>query len=520
MGLVAGLIFMLVRWAWGWLPQYWSNTIAAPRVAALCAMIAALSYAALAGFSIPTQRALLMLLIAFGATILQRPVRPVQLFSFALIMVLLLDPFASLSVGFWLSFAAVALIFAGIHREPESWLVRYGKLQWLLFLGLAPLLILFFGRMSLIAPVANLIAVPWVSLWVVPLTLLSVITLPLSNGLAQLLLTLAGSGMAGLTYLLNELNHLVEPMTLTLANNWLLVPAAAGLALVLFYPRWPRVFGLFGILPAVLISLTPLEEGAARFTLLDVGQGLSAVVETRDHALVFDTGASYPSGFNYGEAVVIPYLRRRGKERVDTLIVSHGDNDHIGGAKSLYEQIVVSRIITSVPQMMRWARVESCHRGEAWSWNGVQFEILHPPSLELPLSENNLSCVLKVTANGQSVLLTGDIEAPAEQLMVNEYGERLRSNILVAPHHGSKTSSSQPFIDRVAPEWVVFPVGYRNRYHFPDASVVRRYRESGAKRVNSFSEGAITFNLCEKCPLIAQSFRQQERRYWHNIEYD
>jgi competence protein ComEC len=526
-GLVAGLIFLLVRWGWGWLPLRWSNYTAAPRVAALCAMLAALIYAALAGFSIPTQRALLMLLIAFGAIILQRPVRPLQLLSFALLMVLLLDPFASMSVGFWLSFAAVALIFTGAgsggNRAPERLLVRYGKLQWLLFLGLAPLLILFFGRVSLVAPIANLIAVPWVSLWVVPLTLISVVALPFSTVVAEMMLVLAAVGMAGLTYLLSWLDAFAAPLTLIPASDWLLIPAAAGLAVMLFYRRgrlWQRLSGLLGLLPLLLITPAAPEEGEARVTLLDVGQGLSVVVESRDHTLVFDTGASFRSGFNFGEAAVLPYLRSRGIAHIDTLIVSHGDNDHIGGARSLSEQIEITRVLSSVPQMMSWAAVEACHAGERWRWNGVEFRMLHPESLTLPLSENDLSCVLQITTMGQTLLLTGDIEATAERLLVAQYGEQLRSDILVAPHHGSKTSSSQSFVDNVSPQWVLFPVGYRNRYGFPHASVISRYRTLGARALNSFSAGAISFNLCDQCPLEPQSYRQQGRRYWHNIEYD
>lgn len=519
-GLVAGLVFLLMRWAWGWLPSRWGELIAAPRVAAIWAIAVAFLYAALAGFAIPTQRALLMLLIAFGATVLQRPVRPLQLLSFALLMVLLLDPFASLSVGFWLSFAAVALIFMGINKGEQSRLARYGKLQWLLFLGLAPLLILFFGRVSLVSPVANLIAVPWVSLWVVPLTLLSVVMLALSNTLAGMMLYLASSGMAGLTLFLGWLESVAEPLSIIPTSDWLLIPAAAGLGLILFYKGWQRSLGIVGLLPLVLISPPQLAEGEARFVLLDVGQGLAAVVETREHTLVFDTGARYRSGFNFGEAVILPYLRSRDLAHIDTLIVSHGDNDHVGGARSLYEQVEIRNVLTSVPEMLPWAERKSCVAGEKWLWNGVKFELLYPESLELPLSENDLSCVLKVSAQGQSLLLTGDIEEGAEQFIAEKYGAQLHADILVAPHHGSKTSSSQAFVDLVAPEWVIYPVGYRNRYHFPHQSVTNRYRLLGAKALNSFSEGAISFTLCEKCSLIPQRFRQQERRYWHNMGYD
>lgn len=528
-GLVAGLIFLLIRWGWGWLPQRWGSVIAAPRIAAIVAMIIALLYAALAGFSIPTQRALLMLVLAFGAIVLQRPVRPVQLLSFALLMVLLLDPFASLSVGFWLSFAAVALIFAGINRKDESKLIRYGKIQWLLFLGLAPLLILFFGRVSLLAPIANLMAVPWVSLWVVPLTLLGVVLLPLSTGLAELVLYLASKGMSGLSALLTWLDGWIEPLAVVPANDWLLVPAAIGIAILLFYKRWQRSMGLFGLLPLVLINPAQLQHGEARFTLLDVGQGLAAVVETRDHTLIFDTGARYHSGFNFGDAAILPYLRYRGLEQIDTLVVSHGDNDHIGGAKSLYDQTKIVNIMTSVPEMLPWGDEiggvdgigsRPCNAGEQWAWDGVRFEFLHPQSLDLPLSENNLSCVLKVATLNKSVLLTGDIESQAEKIITDVYGVKLRADILVAPHHGSKTSSSQSFIELVAPEWVLFPVGYRNRYHFPHQTVVARYQNQGSQILHSDRAGAISFKLCEKCPLNPQRFRQQERRYWHNIEYD
>lgn len=376
--------------------------------------------------------------------------------------------------------------------------------------------------MSLLAPVANLIAVPWVSLWVVPLTLLGVVLLPLSSGLAELVLYLASKGMSGLSALLTWLDGWIEPLAVVPANDWLLVPAAIGIAILLFYKRWQRSMGLFGLLPLVLINPAQLQHGEARFTLLDVGQGLAAVVETRDHTLIFDTGARYRSGFNFGDAVILPYLRYRGLEQVDTLVVSHGDNDHIGGAKSLYEQTKILKIMTSVPEMLPWGDevegtdINPCNSGEPWAWDGVRFEFIHPKSLDLPLSENNLSCVLRVATLDRSVLLTGDIESQAEKLIIDAHGAKLRADILVAPHHGSKTSSSQSFIERVSPEWVLFPVGYRNRYHFPHQTVVARYQKQGSQILRSDRAGAISFKLCEKCPLIPQRFRQQERRYWHN----
>ncbi len=271
------------------------------------------------------------------------------------------------------------------------------------------------------------------------------------------------------------------------------------------------------VIAVLLWQPLPLASGEARFTLLDVGQGLAAVVETRNHVLVFDTGPRFRSGFNTGTAVVLPYLRRQGRGRVDTLIISHGDNDHIGGAEAVVAALPVERVITSVPHKMGWVAHDICRSGEQWQWDGVAFELLHPERLVGRGRGNNDSCVLRVSAGGESLLLTGDIEVEAERELLAEYGARLQSDILIAPHHGSKTSSSEPFIKAVAPRWLLLPLGYRNRYGFPHPVVSERYQRQGARMLSSRDSGAISF-LLGRGELRPGEYRKAARRYWHDAQ--
>lgn len=271
---------------------------------------------------------------------------------------------------------------------------------------------------------------------------------------------------------------------------------------------------------------TIIPDGEARFVLLDMGQGLASVVRTRNHVLVFDTGPRYTSGFNTGSAVVAQYLRAQGLGSVDMLVVSHGDNDHIGGAMDLAAQLPVEHIISSVPEKLFPLDAMNCVAGEFWSWDGVQFEVLNPPPVidvaasktkKVSRKSNNRSCVLRVQAGNDSVLLTGDIERSAERDLLNRVAAKLPSNILVVPHHGSKTSSTAAFVDAVSPRVALFPVGYRNRYGFPKAAIVNRYEAKKAKFFDSASHGAIEMQLggAIDAEYTVQTWRQQNTRYWH-----
>lgn len=489
-----------------------------PRLAASATILAALVYSALADFAIPTQRALIMITIAMGAIIAQRNSRPTYTLALALAAVVFRDPCAVLAPGFWLSFVAVAFILyrlSGLWHQPGFWRGLL-SINWATALGLAPLLLLFFGQISLIAPVANLFAVPVLGLLITPLALIGTLLLflwPAAGksllGLVETQLDWAWKALEGLAQLpFAQWQHAPPDFP------WILL-GLCGAALILLPRGIPgRWLGLFLLLPALSRTPEKIVSDQYQLTLLDVGQGLASVIETRHHTLVFDTGARFSDRFDIGSAVIEPFLRYRGIDGIDTLVVSHGDNDHSGGAEALLQRVPVTTILSSVPERFARTNAHGCRAGQSWEWDGVHFEMLWP--IEPFPSGNDGSCVLRISAPQGSALLPGDIGQSAETGLVMRYGDRLQSTILVAPHHGSKTSSSQDFVDKVRPRIVLFPVGYRNRYGFPRAEVVERYRRAGASIWDTATGGAITVRSNHEGGVAVSSHRQTHRRYWHD----
>ena len=514
-GLVAGLGFFLGQWFWrrsSWLLLRWP----AAKAGAVVSLLFALLYAALAGFAIPTQRALVMLVVVMLSLLLQRQRIPSQTLALAMLVVLVWDPLAVLDAGFWLSFTAVAIILYAMSGErgfsrPWRWL----GIHVVISLALLPLTFFLFQQGSLVSPVANFIAVPWVSLTVVPLSLLGALLLPLLAPAGALFLGLADLCLLLLWPLMEWLaalpwSHVVHPVP-----HWgLMLPAAIGV-IWLCAPRGlpARWLGLLWLAPLLWWPFERPATGAFWLTLLDVGQGLSAVVETRDRGLVFDTGPRYGRRFNAGEAVVVPFLRRRGWSSLDVMVVSHGDSDHRGGAISIANALPVARVISSIPSTKLPLAFDACRAGERWQWSGVSFEMLNPSPGQRQ-SENNRSCVLKVTGAHGSLLLTGDIEAPAEQLLIEREGRKLAADILVVPHHGSNTSSSAAFIRAVNPKTALFPVGYGNRWNFPKARVVARYLDRGIAIHDTAREGALMVKAGAGGELLPLGYRAANRRYW------
>jgi len=513
-GLVSGLLFWLGGWLWRLCPRccLW---MPAPRAAALVAMMGAIGYAGLAGFSIPTQRAVIMLMLVLGAVWRQRAIQPARVVIPALWIVVLYDPVSVLSAGFWLSFSAVALILYGMRGRVKTrglyW--RWGRVQVVVALGLLPLLLLFFQQGSLISPLANLVAVPLVSLLVVPLTLSGVVLLSIAPGGADGLLQLAALLMHWLWPLLAWLSEAVPVLPIA-AGGWTVFPALVGVLWLLAPRGWPmRSAAIMLFLPLLTVGTKAPSHGMARFTLLDVGQGLAAVVQTHNHTLVFDTGPRYPSGFNTGDAVLVPFLRNQGIHHIDTLIVSHRGNDHAGGVSALLERIPATRVLSSVHDRNSWFQHKPCRRGQTWRWDGVVFRILNPEEVKSPLNQNERSCVLKVTAGEDSLLLTADIEAGAERGLLQS-GEDLSADILQVPHHGSNTSSTQAFVTAVQPQVVLYAVGYRNRYGFPHRDVVKRYRRAGARMYRNDRTGALQFELGAGLGK-PHAWRTEHRKIWH-----
>lgn len=516
-GWVAALVYFLFARAWARWPGlclYWP----APRAAALAALCAALVYATLAGWSIPTQRAVIMLAVVMGAIVLNRPLPPWRAFALALVWVALWDSPALMSAGFWLSFSAVAVIlYAVIGRlRPYHWLAQWGRMQTVIALGLLPVSLWFFQRGVLVAPLANLIAVPWVSIAVVPPALLASAVVLWSPALGAFFLSVADHALNVLWpvleffYALPHAQWYQAPPPL-----WAVMMGIVG-ALMLLAPRGlpGRALGLPLYVSLFLFTPSAPKPAQVSISVLDVGQGLAVVARTGEHTLVYDTGPRFSAHFDAGSAVILPYLRSQGVQRIDRLIISHGDNDHSGGALSLMKALPVETVYSSVPERFGHAQVFACEAGQRWQWEGVEFELLHPTAADKGMSGNNRSCVVQISSAGHRVLLPGDIEAPAERDLLRRYGARLASDVLVAPHHGSMTSSTTAFVRQVAPTTVVVAAGYRNRWGFPKAGVMRRYAQQGAQVWVTSEQGAVRFTLSENGVRFEPGYRIRHARFW------
>ena len=511
--LIAGVVFFMTRWLWA-LPGRTVLRLPAPQFAAVCALLAAGFYAALAGFVVPTQRALIMLIVAMSGILLRRRFPPSQLLAVAGLAVLFYDPLSVMAAGFWLSFAAVAVILFVMHgqRSAKSLAWKLGYIQWAIALGMLPLMLALFQQVSLAAPLANMLAVPVFDLMAVPLTLLGTLLLGVAPDMAGWLFQLAAWLLHWLWQALAWLaDSAFSQWAQPAPTLWVLLCGIVGVLLVLAPRGWPgRWVGGVWLLPLFLVRPPPPAVGEVWFTLLDVGQGLAAVVRTHEHTLLFDAGPRF-GDFDTGKAVVEPYLRAVGVRRLDTFVISHKDSDHIGGAESVLRELPVEKILSSVPEMSPMA--QPCRAGQSWSWDGVDFVMLGPDEAGAERL-NDASCVLQVRSRYGSILLPADIEAKAEKKLVETWGERLRSEILVAPHHGSKTSSTPAFIEAVAPRHVLFPAGYRSRYRHPHPDVVQRYAEHGVVLHDSAASGALELRL-GATGLSVTSYRAWHRRYWY-----
>jgi competence protein ComEC len=518
-GLLAGFIFFITLRLWPFCGSA-SLKLAAPRAAAISALLIAAFYAALSGFAVPAQRALVMLSIVMLSIFWRHKVQGSQVLSFALLSVLLLDPIAVLSAGFWLSFSAVAIIsLAAFGRLSidKSWRI-WGRLQWRISLALIPLLIFLFQQASLVSPLTNLFAIPVVSFVVVPLVLSATSLVALLPDFSMIMYSIADSVLNILWWLLAYLANL--PMSEWHGAKPALLPlclASLGFALLLTPKGWPaKYLGLFLIIPLVWPNTQSPIRGEVEITVLDVGQGLAAVVQTSQHVLVFDTGPKFSKSFDTGAAVVIPFLRHKNIKKLDMLIVSHKDNDHRGGLKSIQAEIPIDKLVSSYEAKGS----EACYAGQEWVWDGVLFEMLNPDESVIYKKRNNGACVLRVSAGKKSLLLSADIEKRAEKQLVEHRYEQLKSTYLVSPHHGSKTSSSQDFLDAVNAEYILVPVGFKNRYRMPHALVLQRYRDMHIPVYKTFKSGAISVLFGKdgqkNSSEVPFEYRQNSQKYWNS----
>lgn len=527
--MLAGLGFTLVHFLWRRSAQL---TLALParKAAALAGALVALAYALIAGFSIPTQRTLYMLGVFAFALWSDRQLSIFRVLAYALFVVVLLDPWAVLAAGFWLSFGAVAVIAyaLGGRLQRPHWFSAAITTQWAVTIGLLPLLLVMFQQASIISPVANALAIPLISLVVVPLTLLGcvvpvdsllVLAHQVMNLCMRVLIWLTSSG-------LSVWQQQAPPL-------WTLPLALAGVLWLLLPRGFPlRALGVVALLPMLMPQPIRPATGAMQVAVLDVGQGLAVLVTTETHAMLYDSGPVYSSSNDSGNRIIVPYLRAAGIRHLDGMLISHDDNDHSGGAASILRAMPVAQLYSSLPdghplilaymeantqQQANPPVHQRCHVGQSWQWDGVRFEMLHPAEADHETarkSDNDKSCVLRVTSRYGRLLIAGDIERDAENtLLDSEYA--LNSDVLIAPHHGSKTSSSSAFVEAVNPAAVIFTSGYHNKFRHPHPKVVERFEAAGSKIYRSDQDGAVLIDFDPESGVRLTSWREQNKRYWH-----
>ncbi|QGZ61252.1 ComEC/Rec2 family competence protein [Paraburkholderia acidisoli] len=595
-GWAAGALWRRARWRGVPAPLF----LPAQRVALAGALVAAALYAALAGFNVPVQRALGMLAVAALALFAGRAIDRATILAWALGLVLLRDPWAVTAAGFWLSFGAVAAILyaaTGVPRvrrdapdrmpdedfanpmrdkddatasvsravrEPrglrerlravfaprggwragaQRWRARVAdsaRVQWAVTVALAPLTAYWFGQIPLIGPFANAFAIPWVSMLVTPTVLTSAaLPAPLDAyalHAAHRFISVMMQALGAFADLPGAVLRLPQP------GAWPLVCAAVGVAWLLAPRGWPlRWLAPFTWLPLVIPAPGGPPPGAFRLTALDIGQGTSVLVETAHHTLLFDAGPG-PESTHAGERIVVPYLQAHGVQRLDTLMISHDDSDHSGGAPAVLDAIRVDTFVAGIARAHPlWAKAQEqgarrvqCAAGQRWQWDGVGFEVLWPDPGPLAGKPNGHCCVLRVTSAAElpdgpdargdepagepagepvTALIAADIEANVERTLLARAPERLRAQVLIVPHHGSRTSSTEPFLDSVWPLVAVFQVGFLNRFHHPNPGVYARYAARHIVLARSDTDGAVRIEA-RAGAIGVERFREHARRYW------
>ena len=507
--------------------------VPARKVAALAGLLAAAAYVLLAGSEVPAQRTLFMLAVSALGFALGRPGTALVVWLWALVIVLVSDPWAVLAPGFWLSFFAVGLLIFVSSGRVRGAIAERGRhrimretgdaarAQIAITLGLVPLSLLLFQQVSLIGPMANAFAIPVVTFAIVPLTLAAAL-LPFDAPWhwAHALLDPLMTALAALSALPGAAWAQHQPPL------WAVAIGIVGVAWWLAPRGVPgRLLGLVALAPLVLARPSQPLPGTFRLTALDVGQGTAVVIQTHAHALVYDTGPRWHETADAGNRIVAPWLRAAGIRGLDALVVSHADLDHSGGALSILQLVPVRTLHSSLPEdspiVLR--HVERglhlrCRDGQHWEWDGVRFEFLFPRDLHYAdrwRKSNDLSCVLRVGAAAGVALLAGDIEATSELDLLIERRDALAADLVVVPHHGSRTSSTPSFVAAVAARHAVFTVGHRNRFGHPRADVVARYRDNQAALHRTDQGGALTFTFAPPGPGRPQAERDRVARYWH-----
>lgn len=542
---ISGLHITMFAWAASWLVgNLWRrSTRLTPRLClALPASSAAawggwglaIFYALFSGWGVPAQRTVLML---FVVVLLRQsgrhwPWLPIWLLAMAVVVAL--DPWALMQAGFWLSFVAVGVLFAtdsGAVQGGESatvagqlvfwrrglaWLgaglLQMAREQWVVTLALTPLSLLLFNQVSLVGLLANALAIPWVTLLVTPLAMLGVLYAPIWD--------VAAGALGWLVVFLQTLGDWpLASVSVASAPLWCAVAGVLGGGLLALRLPWHwRGLGIPLLLPVLLWQPARVEPGQFELLAADVGQGNAVLVRTTNHSLLYDAGPRFSGDSDAGSRVLVPLLRALG-ERLDKLMLSHRDLDHIGGAPAVLAMQPQVELLSSLEDshaLQAVRRSTRCMAGQHWDWDGVTFEVLHPAATDYdtPARSNAMSCVLRISNGRQTTLLVGDIEAAQELRLIASDAAHLKADVLLVPHHGSKTSSSAIFLDAVQPKWALVQAGYRSRFGHPAPPVVARYKQRGIRLVRSDECGAALWQSQQPAQVSCQ--RQIDAHYWHS----
>ena len=509
-GLHVGLVAAVGAWIFGLLYRVFPGLglrWPRPQAMAVGALISASGYALLAGFGVPVVRTLLMIAVVLAARLLRRQVRSHEALLLAAFVIVAIDPLSVLAAGFWLSFIGVAFLLFAMTGSETS--VRgLWRAQIAMSIGLLPIGAFWFAQTSIVGFVANLAAVPWITFVIVPLLLLAMLVDAVSASAA-----LYAVPAALLKPLWTALEFAAQsPLAqwqFAQFSWWAVLLALVGAAWALLPRGVPmRGLGLLLFLPLILPQRQQLAENEYEMTTFDVGQGLSVLVRTRTHALLFDTGARRSPEFNLGDAVVVPSLHALGVRRLDHMIISHLDDDHDGGRES---------VLAAFPDAAQSVGIDAdpmprCEAGQQWEWDGVRFELLHPPQY-FPDIDNDSSCVLRIASARGSALIPGDIGALIEQRLAREQSSAIDVDVVIAAHHGSKNSSSTEFIAATSAESVVFARGYRNPFGHPHPRVLTDWDAAGTAPFDTAIDGAVSIRFGAEGRIVRRA-RDNSRVFW------
>ena len=498
--------------------------------AALIAAIAAFTYAEVSGFAIPARRALLMMVVFVLAGLLRRQLSSARLLAICCLAILFSDPLAILAPGFKLSFAAVAILFWHLrvarvksYTVSNPWLSmmlnglhRLGTMQLALLLGLMPLTALLFDRVAVVAPLVNLLALPVFNFITVPACLLGLMLDGPLQPAGDFALEIAHRSVGAVLWIVRhaaelpiESFHIARPaglftIVVLLPSLWSLAP-----------PGWPgRKLALVAAVAMICYRPPPPPPACVDLHVLDVGQGLALVLRTHGHTAVFDAGPSFRGGSDTGRLVLIPFLRSMGIASLDVLVVSHADQDHAGGVRSLTDAIETGKLLSGESLDNIDLPQQRCLAGRDWQWDDIEFALVHPLHAGR-WQGNNASCVLEIRIARHTIVLTGDIESPVETFLVRR-GALSPADIVLIPHHGSRTSSSELFVSMIRPKVAIVSAGFNNRWGFPKADVVNAWRRAGAEVLNTATSGAISYRVCrDEGMRLLSLHRQEARRFWH-----